>query len=642
MKSFLQLLRSMRFAVAILCVVALAATIGSILEQSQPAAVYVGNYGELWAALFMLTGLADVYHAWWFFLLLGTMAASTGLCLIQHTPQMLYEMRTYRAEKSAASLRRLPEHAEWPVPHALQPALVEPLARYLRANGFRSLVQASAGGTMVAARTGALRRLGYLLVHAAIVLICVGGLIDGNVALRWRLWTGAARLETRALPAAQVPAASRLAADAGSFRATMNLVEGDTGSSAVVDLGDGFLAQDLPFKVRLKRFRVERYAGSARPSDFASDIEILDGAHVVPATLHVNHPFTYRGVTMFQSGFADGGSAVGLRLWQPGSGEPVRIDGKVGSTTALLLGGQPVSLELAEWRANNVFSNGQGAGSWFSAHAAARGQQDIGPSLAFRLRDRTGQAEAWLVYKDPVEIDGNRYLVQGRQRAQDGEMRFLRIPLDASGKPATFMQLARALEDGATRMGAAAQLAAAAPAGAVRETLDKTAAVLLGAFARGGYRAVAALVSASVPPADQLQAGRLYAGLLERAAALMAPAAAPELVHASLAAYSERVEGGFGPLFEVAGVTEVHASSLQVTRAPGALLVYLGAGLLALGVCAMNFVRERRLWIWLDAAHGTLLLAYAGNRASPMLQHEFERHRIAVAALVSDPTRQAR
>lgn len=637
MKPLLQLLRSMRFAVAILCVVALAATIGSVLEQSQPAAVYVGNYGELWAALFALTGLTDVYHAWWFFLLLGAMAASTGLCLLQHAPQMLHEMRSYRADKSVASLRRLPEHAELARPAVLHPGLVAPLARYLRAQGFRSVVRTGAAGTLVAARTGAARRLGYLLVHAAIVLVCVGGLIDGNVALRWRLWTGAARLETRALDAGEVPAHSRLPAGSGSFRATMNLAEGATGDTALLNLGDGYLAQQLPFKVRLKRFRVEHYAGSARPSDFASDIEIVDGARVVPATLHVNHPFSYRGVSLYQSGFADGGSTVGLRLWQAGSSAPVaQLDAKVGSSAALLLAGQPVTLELDEWRANNVFAQEQGGAGWFAARAPGSAQRDLGPSLAFRLRDGSGQAEDWLVYRNPIEIDGRRFLVQGRQRARDDAMRFLRVPLDADGRPDGFMRLSHALADGAARSRAATALAAGAGDKAVRATLEKTAAVLLQAFARGGYRALAALVAGSVPAPDQLQAGRLYAGLLERAAMLMVPGAAPGLVHASLAAYSERLEGGFDTLFQVGAVTEVRASSLQLTRAPGAALVYLGAALLALGVCAMCFVRERRLWFWLDAERGTLLLAYAGNRASPMLRQEFERHRGAVAALLPD------
>jgi cytochrome c biogenesis protein len=43
----------------------------------------------------------------------------------------------------------------------------------------------------------------------------------------------------------------------------------------------------------------------------------------------------------------------------------------------------------------------------------------------------------------------------------------------------------------------------------------------------------------------------------------------------------------------------VQASVFQVARAPGKNIVYLGCALLILGVFAMLYVRERRLWVWL-------------------------------------------
>jgi cytochrome c biogenesis protein len=44
----------------------------------------------------------------------------------------------------------------------------------------------------------------------------------------------------------------------------------------------------------------------------------------------------------------------------------------------------------------------------------------------------------------------------------------------------------------------------------------------------------------------------------------------------------------------------VQASVFQVARTPGKKLVYLGSVLLIVGVFAMLYVRERRLWIWLQ------------------------------------------
>ena len=45
---------------------------------------------------------------------------------------------------------------------------------------------------------------------------------------------------------------------------------------------------------------------------------------------------------------------------------------------------------------------------------------------------------------------------------------------------------------------------------------------------------------------------------------------------------------------------QVQDSVFQVTRSPGRLIVYLGCALLILGVFAMLYVRERRLWVWLS------------------------------------------
>ncbi len=55
-------------------------------------------------------------------------------------------------------------------------------------------------------------------------------------------------------------------------------------------------------------------------------------------------------------------------------------------------------------------------------------------------------------------------------------------------------------------------------------------------------------------------------------------------------------------LFELTGFKQVQASVFQVTRAPGKTLVYLGAVLLIIGVFAMLYIRERRLWIWIASA----------------------------------------
>jgi cytochrome c biogenesis protein ResB len=59
-------------------------------------------------------------------------------------------------------------------------------------------------------------------------------------------------------------------------------------------------------------------------------------------------------------------------------------------------------------------------------------------------------------------------------------------------------------------------------------------------------------------------------------------------------------------VFELKDFTQVQASVFQVARAPGKNIVYLGCALLILGVFAMLYIRERRVWVWLARRGGQL------------------------------------
>ena len=41
---------------------------------------------------------------------------------------------------------------------------------------------------MVAAKAGAANKLGYIAAHSAIVLVCIGGLLDGDLFIRMQQW----------------------------------------------------------------------------------------------------------------------------------------------------------------------------------------------------------------------------------------------------------------------------------------------------------------------------------------------------------------------------------------------------------------------------------------------------------------------
>ncbi|MBQ9579409.1 MAG: cytochrome c biogenesis protein ResB, partial [Ottowia sp.] len=95
-RAFLELLASMRFAVALLAVVGIVAAIGTVVPQGEGLGAYINKFGAFWGTLFVRLGLGQVYSAWWFLLILALLVASTALCLVRHTPKHLADMRSMK------------------------------------------------------------------------------------------------------------------------------------------------------------------------------------------------------------------------------------------------------------------------------------------------------------------------------------------------------------------------------------------------------------------------------------------------------------------------------------------------------------------------------------------------------------------
>src|SRR6476646_3032759 len=66
-----EVVSSMRFAISLLSLLAIASVIGTVLKQNEPLPNYVNQFGPFWFDVFGKLGLYSVYSAWWFLLILG-------------------------------------------------------------------------------------------------------------------------------------------------------------------------------------------------------------------------------------------------------------------------------------------------------------------------------------------------------------------------------------------------------------------------------------------------------------------------------------------------------------------------------------------------------------------------------------------
>jgi cytochrome c biogenesis protein len=87
------------------------------------------------------------------------------------------------------------------------------------------------------------------------------------------------------------------------FAGRVNIAEGDTVNSIILERGREY---PLNFSLRLDKSSVSFYPNSQRPSEYRSDITVLEnGQEVDKAVLRVNHPLEYQGIDFYLSSYGE-------------------------------------------------------------------------------------------------------------------------------------------------------------------------------------------------------------------------------------------------------------------------------------------------------------------------------------------------
>lgn len=182
-----ELLSSMRFAIALFVVIIFAAIIGTIVQQSQPMPNYINQFGPFWFEVFNKLGLYAIYSSWWFVSMCGLLVVSTTLCIVHNTPKMLKDMRSWREKVREASLNNFHHKTHWQSPLSRE-QLAGQTAQRLGHAGYGTKVVEKDGAILVSAKRGAGNKFGYIFAHSAIVIILVGGMLDSDLPIRFQQW----------------------------------------------------------------------------------------------------------------------------------------------------------------------------------------------------------------------------------------------------------------------------------------------------------------------------------------------------------------------------------------------------------------------------------------------------------------------
>jgi cytochrome c biogenesis protein len=282
-------LRSMRTALILLFLLALASVGGSLLPQVPNTPDRVARYlvdHPFWGDLFWRAGLFDVFGSWWFGLIVTLLFVSLVACLLSRTRALYRAVRQRPVQ--AAELDALPHHAVRVVRGSPDDVLGAASA-VLRRRFYRVDVK----GTALAAEKGSLREAGSLLFHWALVLLLAGVIVGKGTGY--------------------------------SGRAT--IVEGQTWVDAPANF-DGTLrvgrwgSEHSGVAIELLEFRND-FRESGVPMDFVSRVELTGSTGSLATEVRVNAPARFEGVRIFQYGF---GWAPVIRVER--DGEPL-FDGPV-------------------------------------------------------------------------------------------------------------------------------------------------------------------------------------------------------------------------------------------------------------------------------------------------------------------------
>ena len=178
---FLQFLSSLKCGLFLLGLLGISMILGTFIlqrpmaQEGQIEQVYAPQIVRLLNAL----GLFDVFHAWWFILLLGLLGANITLASIERFPQVwrLYARPHFMAD--AAFIRALPFHREILLgPHTPTEAMTR-ASQKLEGLGYPPRPDVLSKGTLYVEKHRLVRLAPYV-VHASLLIIFAGAIFDGT------------------------------------------------------------------------------------------------------------------------------------------------------------------------------------------------------------------------------------------------------------------------------------------------------------------------------------------------------------------------------------------------------------------------------------------------------------------------------
>lgn len=300
---------SLKLSISLLIALATTSIIGTVIPQG-PQQEYLDMIGPTKIKIYSALGFFDMYHSWWFILLLYLLTVNLVACSVKRLPRVWKTISEPNLildgalEKSLSLTHEVKMQGD-------DITLRDRMAAFLKAEFANPVVTEVEGVHHLFAQKTPYCRLGVYVVHASIIIIFIGAMIGSFFG----------------------------------YKAFVNIVEGTDTSMVYNPRTDKPI--DLGFAVRCEKFSVSFYDTGA-PKEFKSILTILENGQPVPGYVNipivVNSPLTYKGITFYQSSYGPAG-VYQFSVRPRKGGEPVTITARQGERVQLPGGGYMQVLE---------------------------------------------------------------------------------------------------------------------------------------------------------------------------------------------------------------------------------------------------------------------------------------------------------
>lgn len=240
--------------------------VGTVIPQNEGSTAYLQAYGPFLYRVFDVLDLFDMYHSWWFQLLLLLLTANLTVCSIERLRATWKIIFVKDPTFHISRFRQLPHKAEFGENRSPE-KLIRLYDQFMAKKFSYCRSETTDRGLCIYAEKGRLTRLGVYTVHLSVVLLLVGGLIGSLFG----------------------------------FEGYMNVPEGE--SSQTIHLRKSAAVRQLGFEIRCDDFEVKFYENGS-PKLFRSTLTILQqGKPVLTRDIIMNHPLSYQGIRIFQQSY---------------------------------------------------------------------------------------------------------------------------------------------------------------------------------------------------------------------------------------------------------------------------------------------------------------------------------------------------